>query len=858
MLWRPRTDEDFSDEVQAHLRLEAERLIEDGMTPEAARAAARKAFGNVASAQERFHESTRLVWLEQFVQDVRYALRGMRKNPAFFATSVLTLAAGLGLLTVFFTVFNAYVLRPFAVHDPARLYRVAWRAPDAVGVNFPVRKYDELRARTDLFDGVIADDARFITSQGRTLSASFVSDNYFSVLGPRLLLGRALGPADTGQPVAVLGQQAWTRLLASDPAVLGSSLDLDGGRVTIVGVMREEFGGLDDFTRDLWLPLSADHADPAVEIVARVRADVTADQAAARLGAFAASVAPPQVAPDKVRIVLVSNATANLLSFELIAILSPVFAAFALVLLTACFNVSNVLLARAIARHREISVRLSLGASRSRIVRQLLTEGLVIALLGGVTSIALAAWLLRAGSAALFGTLPPIMAALLRVAPMPFDYRVFGFALGAAVAATLVFALVPALQASRQPLTDALRGQRSGMRGASRMRNALVVAQVAVSIVLVITALVLARNFTVLGGTDPGYSTTDVYSVNVRGDKNGLDSLVGPAADALARDPRIAEVAVTGGNPLFVTRSVVAAPDADAAPVPTRYTFVSPEYFTVLRIPVVRGRAFRDDEARSAARVAIVSERTARAFWPGADPIGQTIRLARPTSPRLDEIEGYTQVTVVGTTRDVVTGMIVEGPDSGHIYLPATAANPHASALLLRTHAGSGFRPDMLREVFRGIGQDPDIFEVVALAEMRDVQMYPLRAAAWVGGLLGAIALVLSISGLYGVLSYMIGQRTREIGIRMALGATGRAVVDLVVRQSLRLAGIGALIGTVIAALVMKALSSVVELDAVSLLAVTPFAVGLLLVLAATAVAAYQPARRATRVDPAETLRAEA
>jgi predicted permease len=500
-------------------------------------------------------------------------------------------------------------------------------------------------------------------------------------------------------------------------------------------------------------------------------------------------------------------------------------------------------------------VRLSLGAGRGRIVRQLLTEGLLIAALAGAAALALASWLMRAATVALFSTLPPSLAALLRVAPMPLDIRVFAFALLVALVTSVAFALVPALQASRQPLTDALRGQRSGTRGASRLRSALVVAQVAASVLLVVAALVLARNFTSIGAIDLGYSTAGVYSVNVRGDDN--DHLIAAAARALSSDPRVAEVAVTNGNPMFVTHTVSAGPDGERAPIPVRYTFVSPEFFSVLQIPVVRGRGFLPDESRSSARVAIVSEATARAFWPGADPIGQTLRFARPASDRIDEIEGYTHATVIGIVRDVVSGMMVEGPDRGHLYLPAVASDRHAVALLIRPRGTTGFGPNVARQIFRRFGLDPDTFEVIPLAELRDVQMYPLRAAAWIGGLLGTIALVLSITGLYGVLSYILSQRTREIGIRMALGASARAVVELMVRQSLRLAGVGAIVGLVLAAAAMKALSSVVTLDAVSLLDTAPFAIGLAIALGATAFAAYYPSRRATRIDPAETLRAE-
>src|SRR5262245_46297562 len=486
-----RTDEDFAAELDAHVQLEIDRLVAEGMRPAAARDAALRAFGSPTRAREDFHLRSRWVWAEQFVQDLRYAWRGLRASPAFLATTVLTLAVGLGLLTTAFSVFNAYVLRPFAVQDPDSLYRVAWNAPpDSGGQNFAWRDYEELTARGDLFTAVVGEDTHPVSSDGRMLAAAYVSDNYFVALGPRLMLGRGLVPADRMQPVAVLGHQAWTRLFAGDPGALGRTVDVDGRPFTVVGVLRLEFGGLDDYPRDIWMPAAERAPEREVQITVRLRPDVRPAQAEARLAAFASRKAPPKTAPADVRADLRPNATANPFSWQLLAVLSPVFAAFALVLLTACVNVSNVMLARAVARQREIAVRLSLGAARGRIIRQLLTEGLLISTIAALTAIALAAWLLRAGTVALFSTLPPSLAALMRVAPMPVDLRVWGFAVLVAVAATLAFALMPAVQASRQPLTDALRGQRSGTRGTSRLRGALVVAQVAMSILLVVAALV--------------------------------------------------------------------------------------------------------------------------------------------------------------------------------------------------------------------------------------------------------------------------------------------------------------------------------------------------------------------------------
>jgi predicted permease len=883
--WCRRTEEDFSAELQAHLDLETDRLIADGSNPDEARHAARRTLGNVTAIRERFHDAGRWTWLEQAVQDLRYAARGLRRSPAFVATSVLTLAIGLGLATVVFTIFNAYVLRPFPIRDPSSLYQIAWRSQETGGSALRWRDYQDLRRRRDLFDAVIGESTRSVSSRGRPLTAALVSDNYFEALGPRMLLGRPLGSIEAGggaMPAVVLSREAWTRLSGSDPAAIGRELDINGRPFLIVGVLRE-FTGLEDSPRDVWVPLAAyaalaapDLIGPvqprAIEISARLRPGVTA---ASAQGAITAMMADMVGGKEDVRAEVSPQESSNPLSLHMLALLTPVFAAFGLVLVTASANVSNVMLARAIARHREIAIRLSLGASRGRVVRQLLTEGLLIALLAGLVGVALAACVVRTATVTFFHTLPPSAAAFVRLVPIGIDHRVFLFSLGTAACATMLFALMPALQASRLSLTDALRGQEGDVRRGSLLRSALVTGQVAVSLVLVVVALTLARNGMAVGAIDLGYETRGVIAVNVRSPQADM---VPRLASVLAADPRVAEVAVTARNPLFVRSRLVAAAPEQGAAAATRYTFVSPEYFSILRLPIARGRGFRPSEASAAAPVAIVSAATARAFWPGDDPIGRTIRIERPdrsAAPRrrvrsfasalrpggqpanVDDLPAYSHVTVVGVVKDVVSGRMVDGPDAGHIYLPIGPASPHAVALLVRGRSERDFGPEAQQQLFQQVAGDPQLFDAVPLDERRALQMYPLLAVSWIGALLGSVALVLSVSGLYGVLAYLLGQRTREIGIRMALGATAGAVIGLVLRQSARLAGLGAIVGLAAAFSVMKVLSAVIQLEAVSVLDIGAFAGGLGLVIAAAAVAAYYPARRATRIDPAQTLRAD-
>jgi predicted permease len=395
---------------------------------------------------------------------------------------VLTLAVGLGLTTAVFVIFNAYVLRPFAVRDPYSLYQIGWRSQEAGGSTFRWSDYEDCRVRLDLFDGVIAEGVRTASSNRHELAIGFVSGNYFDILGARVLLGRALTGDDArtpgGEPVAVLSHQAWTRVFGRDPAALGRELEVNGWKLLIVGVMGPEFAGFNGAPRDIWVPLTmygaivdedlfGSNQPRQIHATARLRRGVTPQQAQSSLALspFETSVAGRV---DAVRAELQLQATPVRLTLTGMAILSPVLAAFVLVLVAACANASNVMLARANGRQREIGVRLSIGASRGRIVRQPLTEGLLIAMLAGLTGLALARVLLRIGVFVFVTMLPPTMSVRVRLVPLDFDYRVFLFELAVAGAATILFALLPALQATQLTLTDALGGRSAGPSEALR------------------------------------------------------------------------------------------------------------------------------------------------------------------------------------------------------------------------------------------------------------------------------------------------------------------------------------------------------------------------------------------------------
>ncbi len=817
--------------------------------------------------------------VENLRQDVRYGIRGLLRERSFACTTIATLAIALSLVTVVFAIFNAYVLRPYAVRDPYSLYQLRWRTQDAGGDTFQWSRYQELTARQELFSAVMVERNRTAWFDGQRVLASFVSGNYFESLGGRIALGRGLAPFDAqtpgGDPVAVLSHRAWTRLFDARLETIGRTLTLNGQTLTIVGIAHEEFSGVNDTPPDVWVPVTMHAAvmrqdlfgatqPRELRVIARLQPGVTPAQAGDALGAFMTEAAGRSL---PARAELRPQATPAPLTLEMMMVLSPVFAAFVLVLLAACANVSNVMLARANARHREIGIRLSLGASRGRVVRQLFTEGLLIATAAGLAALALASLILSAGLRVLFLSLPPSAAAITRVVPLDLDRRVFLFTFVIAAATTTLFALLPALHATRVRLTDALRGVLGdGLQG-SRLRNGLVVSQVTVSLVLVIAAATLARNSLSLGAADLGLDTGGVYSIRQR--SQGIRSSNAPP-------PRWRRMDGSSTSPSPAATRCSATCRRARSGSPARRGFGRrrsrsslPRYFDILRIPIVRGRPFRPEEASSEANVAIISAAAAATMWPGADPLGQTIRLFMPPPDRSDltmvrkmvsigDVESRgTDLTIVGISSDVMSGLVYQGRDAAHVYMPTSVGQSHATAILVRGRSPRDLRPEGVQETLQSVDANPLAFEVLPLEEALALQMYPLRVASWIGLLLGGIALALCVSGLFGVVTYGLSQRTKEIGIRMALGATSTRVVRLLMAQAVRLLVLGSSIGLVLTVSALAMLRSFVPLDNVSLLDAVALSSGVAAVAAAAAIATYYPARRATRIDPSAALRAE-
>jgi putative ABC transport system permease protein len=879
LLRRQAADEELEDELRQFVDAAIAENLARGLSRSDAERAARLQLGSPAAVKDHVRDAGWETVLEQLARDVKYAWRGLWRSPAYAATTAVTLAAGLGLVAVVFTVFDAYVLRPFAIRDPQNLYEVHWQGQEAAGHTFQWRDYEAVRARTDLFESAFVDDPRFVSSGGATLTVVFVSGNYFDTLGAPILLGRGLSefdaPSPGDAPVAVLSHQLWTRRFKQDPAVIGRDIILNDRHLTIVGVTRAEFLGVGDTPVDAWVPLTMYTrvlgqdlfgAKQPRELRLLVRLHPGATAAAAE---GAATVEPFETRVvgriDPVRLVLQPRSTRIPLTLDVLVFMAPLFAAFALVLVAACANASNVMLARANARHREIGVRLALGASRGRVVRQLLTEGFLIAAIAGAAGLCLAAVILRAGAPLVVATLPAAVSPLVRIVPLDFDRRVFLFALAAVSATTLLFALLPAVHATRLTLIDAIRGQAGSTLRSATLRSTLVGGQVAISLALLVIAATLVRNSAAIGHADLGFKPGNVLAVRQR----GKSSLIARAGTILPGDPQVEQVVFTSHNPLFGNGPKGFVREARAI-VPVSYVFVSPGYFSMLDIPIVHGRGFRAEEANEQSGVAILSVAAAQALWPGEEAVGKAMRLQLPEPQtgvadvltrslrRVDDnAAGAIVLTVVGVAKDVVSGFVYEGKDTAQVYLPTNAEGAHAAALLVQPRAGARLQPDPFHSTLLQLHPDPLKFETLPLADMMTLQMFPLRLASWIGSLLGLVALALSMSGVYGVLTFILGQRAHELAIRMALGAAAPAVVRLVMGQSARLAGVGALCGLFFAFVVMKLLSGVVRLEEVSVLDPGAFAAGLVLITAAVALASFAPARRSTRVDPARMLKAD-
>ncbi|HEY2736205.1 MAG TPA: ABC transporter permease, partial [Polyangiales bacterium] len=611
LLSRRASDAELDEELRYHLERETERNVANGMQPDAARLAARRAFGNPTVAAENARDTMRVRLIEELQQDVTYAMRAFRRAPTFVATVVVTIGVGLGLTAAAFTLFDAYVLRPVAVRDPSALYTVSARGDGWHEYFFTWPQTEAIRNRRELVDDALAYDIFITRFRGAPLFGQLVTGNYFSMLGVPPAVGRTLIPSDARAPgtdaVIVLSHDMWMSRFGGDPSIVDSTIAVNGVRLRVLGVMAKGFGGIESVPFDFWAPITMGSVlDPTrnyfssgaagvsprgMRVIVRLRRQVNAEQASAALASTMRGLAKSR-GPEW------RGATASLeshngsipINAETLAVIIPMSIAFALVLLIACANVANVMLARGVARQREVGIRLALGASRARLIRQLLTESLLLSVPAAVLSFVVSRVTISLGITAMYASTPSGYAAYLRPVVLTPDARLLAFVALAAIAAAIAFGLVPALQSTRPGIVHATRGDFDSNLRPSKLRSGLVVAQIGLSALLLVTAGVLVRAARNTDAISPGMQTSRVVQVvpSVSSRARTLDLLRGEAG--------VGPIASASRHPLDGILGDVTLQTSGDSLRRAKYNIVSSEYFSVLGIQVLRGRAFTSDE----------------------------------------------------------------------------------------------------------------------------------------------------------------------------------------------------------------------------------------------------------------------
>ena len=819
--------------------------------------------------------------IETLLHDLRYGLRTLRKNRGFAAVAIMTLGLGIGANTAIFSLVESVLLQPIPAKDPTRLVALYTSGPHGAGyssTSYP--DYEYYRDHTNVFSGVMA-YARIRVSWTHGGEADFpwteiVSENYFTVLGVKPFMGRLfLSPGDAGRgagPAAVVSYEFWQRQLGSDAHALGKPLVLNGRAFVVVGVASKGFSGvnLDWGTKaGIWLPLSMQpqvlpssidllQAREArwLLVIARLAAGVTPADARANVALAAQQLATSYPAADKDRTVILLPATQARIwptwREQIVNFLGLLMGAVGLVLLIACSNVANLLLSRAGVRRREIATRLALGANRTRVVRQLLTENALLTAGGGAVGAGLALLIMQ-----VFPSFRLPFTINIALHPQ-LDGRVLGFTLALSVLTVLLFGLVPAMECSNASPNQALKeGGREASTGvhAGRLRNVLVVSQVALTLVCTMGAALLMRNLYRVETTDPGFNSHNVLVAAVECFTRNYSEaeqlqFYRRLLDEVRRLPGVNSASLTSGLPLSLLRDVKSVVPNEEEGRDLKQGFqvqvstVSPGFFETLHVPLLRGREFGISDNETSPKEVIVNRTLAHAFWPGQDPVGKHLMIAGENSYR----------EVIGIAEDIKYHTVWEGPQP-YMYLPLFQGGAPEVYLAVRS---SGEPMSLMPAVRRAVSTlDPQVplYDVGTLdAQFRDSLSQP-RMAAFLIGFFSLLALSLAAIGIYGLVSYSVSQRTHEIGVRMALGAGKDDMLKMVVKQGLRLSLAGVAIGLV-ASFALTRLMSGWLYDVKPTDPATFFAVSLLLTAVAL-VASYVPARRASRVDPVVALRYE-
>ncbi len=798
--------------------------------------------------------------------DLKFALRTLRKNPAVTVVAVLTLALGIGVNATMYSCLNALLLRPFPYREPDRLVALRDDNPtkgiNGAWVSYP--NFAEWRASSRSLIGLMAfagNSFNLAAKDGvpEQVDGAQITWDTFQLLGVQPVLGRNFRIEEDrpgAERVAMLAYELWQRRFDGDRGVLGKTISLSGDAYTVVGVMPPDFGFPNRSA--LWVPLALDpvqdRGSHSLNAYARLKPGVTIEQAHADLASISRRLAadfPESNAGWTLSMVTLHEQSGG---GDYRSVLYIMMGAVAFVLLIACANVANLLLARATTRSREMAIRAALGAGRGRIIRQLLVESLMIAMLGGAIGALFAVGFLKLVVAGTPSDRPFWMV-------FAIDRDTLLYTLALCLTTGILFGLAPAIQASSGALHESLKeGGRSGGSGAGRqrLRNGLVIVEVALSLVLLVGAGLMVQSFLKIQDVDPGFDRSNVLTMRVSLAGKQYDSVSARAGfykQVLARTsalPGVQQAAMINNAPLSgSTNSSDFEIDGHPFPVGRSPTAavrsVSASYLQALRIPLRKGRLFAEHEAWDSSRVTVINETMASRFWPGADPIGRRIAFNGDTSAN----KWYTIIGVVG---DVHVRRLTSPPDNDW-YLPYSAMPRRTMTILVKTAADPAALTAAVRDAVRAVDANMPVFSVRTMQATYESSMWDRRLYGWMFAAFGSIALVLAAVGLYSVIAYMVAQRTREIGVRMALGARRVDVVRLVLNRGLVLTGAGLVIGGIAAFAVMRTLKGL--LFGVSSAEPLTF-IGVAALLGTVAiVASVVPARRASAVDPAIALRNE-
>jgi predicted permease len=881
---RNRVEDELDEELRFHLERRVEEGVASGLSPEEARWRALRAMGGLDQRKEEIRDARRVHWLTDFVDDVRYAVRSLRRVPGLTAFVVLTIALGIGMAAGTFSMVDALIFRPYPVPHSGRIVTLSGTTRDSRFEPFSYLEYVDLRGRTRSYDGLVANldmqAVAFAAEPGatpRVRGGILVSGNYFRVLGVEPRIGRGFRDDEDRVPgrdaVVVLGAAFWRREFAADNAVVGRTVVLNGRRFTVVGVAPKTFPGMGTFSHpDFYVPLAMapifstnlqksffeDRDDRELTVRGRLKASARVADARSELAVLAKQFQAEY--PDATR----GRSAEVYTQFEAKTVeddnwkFGVVFAILALaVLLVACTNVAALLLSRARSRTREIAVRLAVGAGRSRIVRLLLAESLVLAALGGVVGVAIGygfvAWF-QSKQAIVFQTDLPMSV------PMRMDLRVLVATLALAGLSAVLCGLAPALQSTRTDLVNGLKSADVDVPGRKRLwgRNVLVVAQVAVSLMLLTASFLMARSFerSMLEGT--GFTKDHLLMVRfdprlVQYDAAQTKRFYSRLLAGVRDEFGVVRATLTQNVPYgqegfdgltFVPEGFEMPRDRES--FASMMGTVDTDYFETMGVPILRGRAFRTSDQEDSPRVAVVNEAFAKHYWPNADPVGKRIRLGgAPGAP----------IEIVGVARTV---KYQSGSDlhTDFLYVPLSQHPVAGMTLLVRSSGNPLDLVPAVRDVVRRLDANLPMMQTRAYEDLYLNQaVYGPRIAIDLVGMMGGVGLALAVAGLYGLVAYNVSRRTREIGIRMALGAKRSDVLRLVMRKGLTLVAIGTVFGIAMGFAVERLMNAMLfnagGVDVFVYLVVVPA------MICVTMAAAYVPARRAARIAPTLALRYE-